>query len=953
MVTFEHPEYWLLLIPIAFAFWLAAKYSDAPLTRDQIAQSLAVRCLAAALVIAAIAGPLLRANSRAQCVAFLIDVSRSISPAARSAEFGMVRRALAAKPRNDSAAVIEFASDPAVLTTPSTSPQAPDDQVGVNDESTDIGAAIRTASAVIPHGASGQIVLLTDGNETNGSALQAAGDAGLPVGSVDPASFLGKSPPEASVAHVDLPAQVHDGEPTEVRSVIDSTVAQTAAVTVKVGGGTVKTQSVALAPGHNLVISPITLTGSGLREVEVDVDAPDDTMLENNRGLALTDVIGRPRILYITDNPDQVSATLQRAMKAQSIELDLEPAIDAPTDVAGFAAYDGVVISNTPASELTIDQQNALQSAVRDFGVGLGMVGGIDSYIGGGWAETPIEEALPVKMAPREGEKMPAADIVVVLDASGSMALEEDGVEKVQLAARAAVSLLGALQPNDRVAVIAVTTVPVTVLPFSKPKDALAAKADIEGVTAGGGGIYCLVGLQAAYDMLDSSKAPIKHVVICPDTNDSEQQEHCVDLARTMRLTENVTTSVCGIGQWTDKDVGFQQSLADAGGGQAFVVTHATDLPQFFQRDVSHFQAPPYSEHPFKPSIDSSDKVLAGLSAVSEPPLLGYNIVTARPGAVVSMRAPGEPDPIFAHESYGLGRTFAFTSDETDHWAARWLQWPGYEQFWAQALRWSLRGAKPADFEAFADIGPGGAGHIVVDAFAPDGSYLNGASFTAMRAAPDGQTARIALDQTAPGRYEAQFPIAETGAYLITVSRYGAPEDGEALLGLAQSYPAEYAQTGPNVSLLRQVADETGGRFFEDAASAWNYRPSEAPATTNLAPLCLLLGLALFVLDIAWRRLGWRVRVRRPATARISAMAEASRSGARSARAQSSRPEPVAPWRKRGTPEQDDAVFLSRSVDQRIARDDADPPIDDPFPLVASLDEKRRRERAQKSDRPR
>jgi hypothetical protein len=320
------------------------------------------------------------------------------------------------------------------------------------------------------------------------------------------------------------------------------------------------------------------------------------------------------------------------------------------------------------------------------------------------------------------------------------------------------------------------------------------------------------------------------------------------------------------------------------------------------------------------------------------------------------MRAPGEPDPIFAHETYGLGHTFAFTSDETDHWAGRWLSWPGYTQFWAQVLRWSLRGGRPADFQAFADLRSGSAvGHVVVDAFSQAGSYLNGASFSAAIATPSGSLRRIELDQTAPGRYEADFATGETGGYFITVQRDGAPEDGEALLGVAQSYPAEFAQGAPNLPLLREITDATGGRVFEDAGAAWSLRPDALPERNTLAPLFLICGLAVFILDIAWRRLGLRIQARRMvAPVSIAARAAAQAGGQVAAVARTVASERAsAPDRRAMKQEQEDGALLARTAgERRIASGELDD-AEDPFPLVASLDAMRRRERARErgSDR--
>ena len=955
----------------------------------QFAQATLIRCGVCALIIGAICAPVAHFRAHGRSVMFVVDESRSISPEERRREISLISDAIKRKGFRDQVGVVAFGADSSLNVPLSASPGLISPSVTVSDDATDIGAALRLAGGQLQPGDSGQIVLLTDGINTASSAGDPAGVAssgGVPVSSVNPAAFLGQAPPEASLARVDLPLTVHENEPVAIRAVVASSVPQAAVVTATLDGKVVATQKAQLSEGKTLVSLAGRLEGSGIRRVVVTVDAPNDTLLENNSAAALTRVIGKPRILYLSDAPQTITPTLQRAMQAQSVTLDVKSPLDAPNDVAGFAGYDSVVLSNVPASEMTHAQQTALGSAVSDFGVGLGMVGGTNSFIGGGWRGTPVEAALPVTMVPRQGEKIPAADVVIILDASNSMSEEEGGVEKVQLAARAAVALLGTLQPVDRVAVISVTETPTLVVPFSTPAQALAARKSIEGVEAGGGGIYCLTGLEAAYDLLDTSHAAIKHVVMCADTSDSEEQENCVALARRMRVEEHITTSCCGIGEWSDSDVGFQRDVSGAGNGQLYVVSQATDLPQFFRRDISHIQAPPYLEGSFIARATAGDALIANLPLASAPPLLGYDLVTARPAASVALRAPSRPDPFLAYQDYGLGRSFAFTSDETAHWGAWWLPWQGYSEFWSRVLRWSLRRDQASDFQMFTDVPTGSSrGHIVVDAFLPDGSYRDGARFRAVIAGPSdakaaqmGHVDAVDLRQTGPGRYEATFDAGQTGQYLVSVSRPGDASGGVSTLGVSQSYPAEYAQNPPDVALLNTMAQETGGSLLKTPSDVWSLPQLRFMSSKNIAPLWLLLGAAFFLLDVAWRRLGWRVRPRVNLAIDSGQVADALASGgsllASGAREKLAQRRTESAQRTAHQQKSYEDNLLSRPIGGRVA-DDA--PVDsgrsrygasasagaahagraeresevdaEEFPLVASLDDIRRRERPRTS----
>ena len=92
-----------------------------------------------------------------------------------------------------------------------------------------------------------------------------------------------------------------------------------------------------------------------------------------------------------------------------------------PSDLAGLADYDSIVLVDVPRLRLTDKALAALQVYVRDLGRGLVMVGGPRSYGAGGYTDTPLEETLPVDMGVRDRQKQPDVALVVVIDKSGSM----------------------------------------------------------------------------------------------------------------------------------------------------------------------------------------------------------------------------------------------------------------------------------------------------------------------------------------------------------------------------------------------------------------------------------------------------------------------------------------------------------------------------------------------------
>lgn len=84
--------------------------------------------------------------------------------------------------------------------------------------------------------------------------------------------------------------------------------------------------------------------------------------------------------------------------------------------------------------------------------------------------------------------------------------------------------------------------------------------------------------------------------------------------------------------------------------------------------------------------VRSEHPIVAGVSG-EWPHLLGYNRVTAKPGATVV--ATAGDDVLIAAGSFGKGRSVAFTSDCGPHWAPpAFVEWAGYAWLWTGIASW-------------------------------------------------------------------------------------------------------------------------------------------------------------------------------------------------------------------------------------------------------------------------
>ena len=78
-----------------------------------------------------------------------------------------------------------------------------------------------------------------------------------------------------------------------------------------------------------------------------------DTLLDNNSDFGLVSVAGKPRVLLVDSDPDQAKH-LTWALEEQNMQVDTRPPRGAPDNLAELQNYDLLVLSNVPATALTL-----------------------------------------------------------------------------------------------------------------------------------------------------------------------------------------------------------------------------------------------------------------------------------------------------------------------------------------------------------------------------------------------------------------------------------------------------------------------------------------------------------------------------------------------------------------------------------------------------------------------
>jgi len=872
-MEFSQPRFLLLMIPLGIVLWIWFSRSLSDFSHWQRLASLVVRSAICGLLVAALSGMTWLSLSDEPFVIFLVDRSTSVGAngRARVAEFLSAAESVRGGQR---AAWIPFASasgqglseverfreetlgvsergregtgtDVADLQQKQRAGeqakwQKPDWTAGTN-----IADAIQTAAAYAPPGYVPRLVLLTDGNETAGDAISSAAAAGLSIWTVP---LPVRDDPEVQVSEVRVPAEVREGEPFPVEVTVSSSHEDEGLIEIFRGDYRVISERRKIAAGENIFRFEQTVERDRIAMFRVRVSGlQQDTLLDNNSDAGLVYASGKPRVLIVESAPELIQ-DLAFALEDEGIQVDVRPAEGLPETLEGLQNYELLILSNVPATKLSLGQMAVIQTWVQDSGGGFLMLGGDQSFGPGGYYRSPIEEILPLRSDFEKEKEKPSLGMVLVIDRSGSM--DGDKLEMARTAARSAVELLG---NRDQIAVLAFDDQTWVISEMQSAGNRGRISEQI-GRIQPGGGTSMFPAMEMASDILGNTTARLKHVIML--TDGISNSGNFESLAREM-ASAKMTVSVVAVGGADSTDTTLLKSIARIGKGRFYLAEDPVQVPQIFARETMTAGKSAMDEEPFVPQVLRATRALADVELDTAPLLLGYVVTRPKPGSEVIL-ATEKGDPLLAWWRYGLGMSGAFTSDAKSRWSAEWLTWSGYGKFWTQVVRQMMRKSTTGGI-LFSVDRRGSRTRLTVDATNASGEFLNMVEAEVQLLNPRMQKQRVLLQQSAPGRYEGEIATTEAGAWNMDIA---IRQDGQLLAQQSRAihvgYGDELRLKPVNERLLREIATLTNGRFAPQPTDVFEKTDGRVIRTQSLRTLLLAMAALLLVLDVALRRLEFR-----------------------------------------------------------------------------------------------
>jgi len=818
-MTLLHPWFVLLgAFPLVYVVW-AWQSSARHL-------GLALKALSLSAIILALSEPVLIIPATKTATVVLVDTSDSVS-SDDLARASSIATAIEKERGRNWVRVVPFARR--------IRPFAPEEIAGklslrrasFGADATDIEAALNESIAAIPPGYLPHVVVISDGNENQGSTARAIAQIERLHIPVDTIAMSGRSEQSLKLASVAMPHDAYAGEQIPIDLSIDAPHPVRATIEIFAEGKPLGSQSVQLNGGLNAVRVHARVDSSGATAISGVIRTEQKGDAHFDRAVELQ----RAKVLYISQDPAGSEQNLLGALK----QADFDVTTDLSLISSGLKNTQLVILNNLDLQWLAPGQKTQLEQFVNDGG-GLLLIGGERQVYKEDKQMDALDRVLPAKLVPPKTPE--GICVALIIDKSSSM----EG-RKIELARLSASGVVDHLRTSDTIGVLIFDNSFEWAVPMRRATGKGEIKRMISGITPDGG-TQIAPALSEAYRKVSASNATAKHIVLLTDGISEEGDS--LELSHEA-LLHQITISTVGLGQ--DVNRSYLEKVAAESGGKSYFLNEPQGLEQILLKDVEEYSGKTAIEKQLRPLIREKAEILDGIDMPSAPALKGYVRFSAKPGAGTVLAINEEKqDPLYVRWEYGLGRSAVFSSDAKSRWAEQWISWKGYDKFWINVTRDLLSHNDQTEASAEFDSA---SGDLLV-------TYRLAANATPPRAiprlyviGPNGFQKSLRIERVAERVYRGRlhqkpFP----GLFRIR------PVDESKLFPEVGVYAEnqEAGDRGANENLLRVLASATGGRFNPPPANVLDSQGRTLYEKWEVWPLFLGLAIVLSIAELVSRK---------------------------------------------------------------------------------------------------
>ncbi len=841
-IYFVHPWLLLLLIPLVLlTLWPVFRLPKVRRFTINRKVSLVLHTIIIVLLVALLADVTVYRKRDEINTIILADLSAS-SEDSYGAISAYVEEFAAYAGEKNRVGVVTFAKDSLYVAEPTEDgtrllPAFLESEEVPEQSATNLAEALYYAESLLDDNENQHIILLSDGIETDGDAMEAAELLAEKGVQIDAVALTTKAVGyEMQVNRLSHPEQLNIGEEVELTAVVQSNYEGAAEIRFIDNGTVFSKRIVTLEEGLTELTATYTPESLGVHELSARIVAVQDETRENNVAYSWFEVGGKGNILLV-DGTGRESTPLKRLLSE-----DYSITVIEPEEAAGYAnqlaAYNGVILMNVSNADLPEGFDEALETYVKKYGGGLFTTGGGNTYAYGEMEDTAFEKMLPVTL--EKGEEQTTA-MMIVVDTSSSM----KGLNH-QMAIAGTMQCIETLADTDYVGILTFDRTAHVIYELSSMEYKDAILEAVEEIELGRG-TYMTDATQEAYNQLKDFEADNKHVIIL---SDGEPPDSGYIRVVKQMAANGITVSSIAVGLGADRRI--MQVIADTGGGNYYNASSVNDLPDIMVEEAVAAIDSYRQTGNFPISVASYSTLLSGVDTDALPAVSGYMTTFLKSGAEQYLTVNGG-EPLYVQWEYGTGRVGSMTADLRGSDSEDMYISENGQQLIKNMVASIVR-SDEAVTALVVDILPGNQTATVEVTAALEGKET--IQVTAL--APDGNEQVVDTVLTTKGTYQGEFDFSKEGVYTLTVTHV---DKNGGLLDFTQkhvasSFSAEYdtfAETEGEL-LLMQVCEATGGKMSYIASGVAEYTGEYLEQEIDPTIAILIAVLLLFLADIAVRK---------------------------------------------------------------------------------------------------